>query len=200
MQRLDDEIAGKGRAAGKRKSQRTERFKTMVIMENIQNSQVVRAYRQGWLAWLGAHKTAYDLAQDGVQKLMNGREELVDELVQKGEEVETFAQDNIKKARGYVEPRLNEVNEKVSGISSKVFARSTEEATDRVADLSEEVAKLTKTVSALSRKVNTVAKPAAKKAAPKRATKTTAKKAVPAKKAAAVKTEATPAVEAKTAA
>lgn len=172
----------------------------MAILEEIQNSQVVRAYRQGYLAWLGAHKAAFDMAQDGVQKLMNGREELVEELVQKGEEVETLAQDNIKKVRGYVEPRLNEVNEKVSELSGKVFTRTTEEATDRVAELSDEVAKLAKSVSALSRKVNTTAKPAAKKAAPKRtAAKTTAKKAATVK-AAPAKAETTPAVETKTAA
>ncbi len=171
----------------------------MAIMKDIQNSQVVRAYRQGWLAWLGAHKTAFDFAQDGVSKLMNSREELVEDLVQKGEEVEGLAQDNIEKVRGYVEPRFsdvterfNEVSEKVSGVRNKVMDRVSGESTDRVVELSAEVAKLTKTVNALSRKVNTAAKPAAKKpVAKKTVAKKVAKPAV--KKAAPVAKKAAPA-------
>lgn len=153
----------------------------MAIMKEVQNSQVVRAYRQGWLAWLGAHKTAFDYAQDGVSKLMNGREELVEELVQKGEEVEGLAQGNIEKVRGLVEPRFNEatarfneVSEKVTDIRNKVVSRVSTESTDRVEELSTEVAKLAKSVTALSRKVNTAGKTTAKKAAVKR---TVAKKA-----------------------
>lgn len=171
----------------------------MAIMKDIQNSQVVRAYRQGWLAWLGAHKTAFDFAQDGVSKLMNSREELVEDLVQKGEEVEGLAQDNIEKVRGYVEPRFsdvterfNEVSEKVTGVRNKVMDRVSGESTDRVVELSAEVAKLTKTVNALSRKVNTAAKPAAKKpVAKKTVAKKVAKPAV--KKAAPVAKKAAPA-------
>ena len=174
----------------------------MAIMTEIQNSQVVRAYRQGWLAWLGAHKTAFDYAQDGVSKLVNGREELVEELVQKGEEVEGMAQGNIDKVRGYVEPRIseatarfNDVSEKVSDVRNKVVARVSAESTDRVEELSAEVAKLAKSVTALSRKVNTVGKPA-KKAAVKRPTakKVVAKK-VAAKKPVAKKAAAKAAVK-----
>jgi polyhydroxyalkanoate synthesis regulator phasin len=158
----------------------------MAILENIQDSQVVRAYRQGWLAWLGAHKTAFDLAQDGVAKLMNNREKLVEELVQKGENVEELATANFNKVRGNVETRVNGVSEKVSEVGNKVFSRTTEEATDRVSELSEEVAKLAKTVSTLSRKINATQKPATKKKAPaKRPT---------AKKAATPKTKAAPVV------
>lgn len=158
----------------------------MAILENIQNSSVVRTYRQGWLAWLGAQKTAFDFAQDGVEKIMNSREQLVEELVQKGESVEELAQDNIKKVRSFVEPRITEVSEKVTTVSNKVFSRTAETSTDRVSELAGEVAKLAKSVSALSRKVNTTAKPAAKKAPAKRtvakkvtvkATTTTAPKA-----------------------
>ena len=181
----------------------------MAIIEEIKNSTAVRVYRQGWLAWLGAHKTAFDYAQDGVSKLVNGREELVEELVQKGEEVEGMAQGNIDKVRGYVEPRINEatarfseVGEKVADVRSKVIARVTPESTDRVEELSTEVAKLAKSVTALSRKVNSAAKPAAKKAAVKRpvAKKVTAKKPVAKKVApkttAKTATKAAPTVEA----
>ena len=67
----------------------------MTIMENIQNSAVARNYRQGYLVWLGAHKAAFELAQGGFNKLMNGREELVEELVQKGAAVEETVQSNV---------------------------------------------------------------------------------------------------------
>ena len=181
----------------------------MAIMKEIQNSQVVRAYRQGWLAWLGAHKTAFDYAQDGVSKLMNGREELVEELVQKGEEVEGLAQGNMEKVRGLVEPRFNEatarfneVSEKVTDIRNKVVSSVSTDSTDRVEELSTEVAKLAKSVTALSRKVNTVGKTPAKKAAVKRpvakkatASKPVAKKATP-KAAAKTAPKTAPVVEA----
>lgn len=68
----------------------------MTVLENIQNSDVVRTYRQGWLAWLGAHKAAFDLANEGVQKIMNERGEVVTGLVEKGEGVETMVQDNVR--------------------------------------------------------------------------------------------------------
>ena len=172
----------------------------MAILENIQNSKVVRAYRQGYLAWLGANKTAFDFAQDSVSRVLNSRDELVDELVQKGEEVEGYAQDNFAKVRDYVEPRFNEVNDKITEARGKVFNR--ENADGRVEELTAEVAKLTKTVNALSRKVNAAAKkPVAKKpVAKKAATKPAAKKAAP-KKAAAPKAapKAAPAAEAKVA-
>lgn len=153
----------------------------MTVIEDIKNSTAVRIYRQGWLAWLGAHKTAFDLAQDGVSKVMSGRQQLVDELVEKGEAVEELAKENFEKVRGDVETRFNEVSETVTTASNKVFKRTEEAAADPVAELSAEVAKLAKTVSGLSRKVNSFSKPAAKKApAKKAAPKAAAKKAAPA--------------------
>jgi hypothetical protein len=41
----------------------------MAILENIQNSQVVRAYRQGYLVWLGAHKA--EAVEENVQGKVN---------------------------------------------------------------------------------------------------------------------------------
>lgn len=153
----------------------------MTVIEDIKNSTAVRIYRQGWLAWLGAHKAAFDLAQDGVNKVISGRQQLVDELVEKGEAVEGLAKDNLEKVRGDVEARFNEVSEKVTEAGNKVFKRTEEVAADPVAELSAEVAKLTKTVNGLSRKVNSFTKPAAKKApAKKAAPKAAAKKAAPA--------------------
>lgn len=67
----------------------------MAILEEIQNSQAVRAYRQGYLVWLGAHKAAFELAQGGISKLMNSREELIADLVKKGEAVEENVQSKV---------------------------------------------------------------------------------------------------------
>ncbi|PCI59057.1 MAG: hypothetical protein COB37_12160 [Kordiimonadales bacterium] len=148
----------------------------MAILEDIKKSPVVRAYRQGWLAWLGANKTAFDFAQDGAEKFKMSREQFVNELIEKGEELEVQAQDGARKARNYVEPKFNDVREKVSAAGDKVFTRTATEATDRFDEITGELAKLSKTVSALSRKVNAVRKtpaaPVAKKAAPKAAAKT----------------------------
>ena len=147
----------------------------MAIIEEIKNSTAVRVYRQGWLAWLGAHKAAFDLAQDGVGKLVNGRQQLIDELVEKGESVEEIAKDNVEKVRDFVEPRFTDVSEKVSTVTGKVFNRTQEVTADPLAELSADVAKLAKTVSGLNRKVNSFSKAAPKKAAPKK----TAAKAAP---------------------
>jgi hypothetical protein len=154
-----------------------EKEKTMAILEEIKKSPVVRAYRQGWLAWLGAHKTAFDLAQDGAEKFKSNREQFIQELVEKGQEIEVQAQDGVAKAKDFVEPRINDAREKIATARGKLFTRGTTEATDRFEELSGEIAKLGKTVSALGRKVNSVRKPAAPKAAaPKAAVKKTAAK------------------------
>ena len=139
----------------------------MAILEEIKKSPVVRAYRQGWLAWLGAHKTAFDFAQDGAEKFKSTSEQFLNDLVEKGEAVEVQAQDGVQKAKDFVEPRLTEAREKVTAAGNKVFARTTAEATDRFEEVSDEITKLTKTVSALSRKVNTARKPAVKATATK---------------------------------
>lgn len=171
----------------------------MSALETFKNNQVVRAYRQGWLAWLGANKTAFDFAQDGVTKLMSGREQLLEDLIQKGETVEELAQDNVGKVREFVEPRVSKVTDRVSSVRTNFFTSTKSETADRVAVLSDEVTKLSKSVSALNRKLSAkaatakkaVKKPVAKKAASKAAPKAVAKPAP--------KAEAT-AVETKTAA
>lgn len=67
----------------------------MTILETVQNNKIAQAYRQGWLVWLGAHKAAFELAQENMNKLMNGRDELFEELVQKGEAIETGARERV---------------------------------------------------------------------------------------------------------
>lgn len=168
----------------------------MTVMEDIKNSKAVRVYRQGWLAWLGAHKAAFDMAQDGVNKVLASRQQFVDDLVEKGESVEDLAKENFDKVRGDVETRFNEVSEKVTSVSNKVIGRTADVAADPVTELTEEVAKLAKTVGSLDRKVTALTKPAPKKAPVKKAPAT--KAAAP--KAAAPKTAAPKADDTKSAA
>ena len=153
----------------------------MTILEEVQNSTVVRAYRKSWLAWLGANKAAFDFAQDGVGKAKETREQFIKELVGKGESIEGQAVEGLKNAMEYGETSLTTLRDKVTS-SSKFFADSTDgnatnTADDRFEKLSEEISKLSKNVSALTRKVNTVRKAAGavlpvKKASLKSAPKT----------------------------
>jgi len=172
----------------------------MTVMEDIKNSKAVRVYRQGWLAWLGAHKAAFDMAQDGVKQVLASRQQFVDDLVEKGESVEGLAKENFDKVRGDVETRFNEVSEKVTAASNKVLGRTAEVAADPVAELTEEVAKLAKTVGSLDRKVTSLTKPAAKKAPVKKAAPKAAAPKAAAPKAAAKEAAAPKADDAKSAA
>ena len=159
----------------------------MAIAEQIKNSTAVRVYRQGWLSWLGANKAAFDMAQENFTKFTANRENMVNDLILKGEEVEGLAKDQLIKVRSNVEPRVSkvsakvsEVSEKVTAVSDKVFARKNDVVdAEPETDLAAELAKLSKTVSTLNRKVNALSKPAAKRAPAKKA----------AKKVEAVKTE-----------
>ena len=159
----------------------------MAILQEIKKSPVVRAYRRGWLAWLGANKAAFELAQDGAEKINSGREQLLNDLIEKGETIEATAKaqasDTVQKARDFAMPRLNEVREKATEVRGKIFNQAASDGVDakeRFEELSDEISKLSKTVSALGRKVNTARKPASKKAAPKKATAKTShtKKAI----------------------
>lgn len=163
----------------------------MTVMEDIKNSKAVRVYRQGWLTWLGAHKAAFDMAQDSVNKVLASRQQFVDDLVEKGESVEDLAKENFSKVRGDVETRWDEVSEKVTSVSNKVMGRTADVAADPVAELTEEVAKLAKTVGSLDRKVTALTKPAPKKAPAKKAAPKAAAPKAAAPKAAAPKADDT---------
>ena len=64
----------------------------MSAFEKINTAAVTRAYRLGWLAWLGANKTVFTAAQTRVEQLNASRQELVNSLIEKGQTVEAQAQ------------------------------------------------------------------------------------------------------------
>jgi len=124
----------------------------MSTFEKINTATVTRAYRQGWLAWLGANKTAFTMAQSQVEKLNSSSQELMSSLVAKGQDLEDQAQDRVTSAKEYIKPRFENARSAVSTVSSKIF---TPAANNSPLDtLSEEIAKLSQTVVELSEKVN----------------------------------------------
>ncbi len=137
----------------------------MSTFEKINTATVTRAYRQGWLAWLGANKTAFTMAQSQVEKLNSSSQELMSSLVAKGQDLEDQAQDRVTSAKEYIKPRFENARSAVSTVSSKIF---TPAANNSPLDtLSEEIAKLSQTVVELSEKVNAPRTRTAKKTAEK---------------------------------
>lgn len=138
----------------------------MSTFEKFNTATVTRAYRQGWLAWLGANKTAFTLAQSRVEKLNNSRQELMSSLVAKGQDIEDQAQTRVATAKEYIKPRLENARSTVSNASSKLFTPAAN-SNNALETLSEEIAKLSQTVLELSEKVNTPRTRSAKKTAEK---------------------------------
>ncbi len=129
----------------------------MTTFNNINAGSVGRAYRKGWLAWLGANKTAFNMAQERVEKLNLSGQDLFSSLVEKGQTVEDDAQNRMNSAKEYIKPKM----EKVSG---KIFTTSSSNTADtQLESLTEEIARLSETVLALSEKVKAPRTRAAKK-------------------------------------
>ena len=138
----------------------------MSTFKNFNTETVTQAYRQGWLAWLGANKTAFTMAQDGVKKLNNNSEELMSSLVAKGLELEDQTQDRVTSAKDFIKPRLENARNTVTAAGSKLFTPAAN-SSNQLETLSEEIAKLSKTVIELSEKVNAPSTRTAKKATAK---------------------------------
>lgn len=135
------------------------------IGNNLNNNPVSRAYRLGWLAWLGANKTAYNLAQSGAEKLNASRQQWVSDLVEKGQSVEEQAQSGVDFAKEYIKPKFENARSSVSTARSKLFTPADDAAADQIEVLTEAIANLTKTVGELTEKVNAPRARAAKKPA-----------------------------------
>lgn len=139
-------------------------------ISNINNNPVSRASRLTWLAWLGANKTAFNLAQTGAEKLNASRAQLVTDLVEKGQGVEDQAQNGVELAKQYIKPRFDNARSSVTAVSNKLFAANTtdaadDSAVDQIEVLTAAIADLTKTVGDLTEKVNAPRTRAAKKPA-----------------------------------
>jgi len=158
----------------------------------------IKLVRDAWLAGIGSYVKAYEVAKDSFDdareraETLKGRvsdltlrsDELVKELIGKGEEMETLAEKNIADARTnvvkFAEPRIEKIRSLIP-VPGKG---------DRVAELEAEVAKLNKKIATLSKA------PAAKPAARKPAAKKPAAPKAAAPKAAAPKATAKPAAKA----
>jgi len=138
----------------------------MSTFEKINTATVTRAYRQGWLAWLGANKTAFTMAQSQVEKLNSSSQELMSSLVAKGQDLEDQAQNRVTSAKEYIKPRFENARSTVSTVSSKIFTPDANSST-QLETLSEEIAKLSQTVVELTEKVNAPRTRTAKKTAEK---------------------------------
>ena len=160
----------------------------------------VQIARQAWLATIGGYAKAFEDARERLEEARGRakeftarREELMKELVGKGEEVETMAEESFKEARTnvvkFAEPRIEKI---------RALIPTRAEKADKVGELEAEIEKLNKKIATLTKKVGTttVTKPAAakkpaarkapvKKAAPKTAAKPAAAKPAATKPAAA---------------
>ncbi len=163
--------------------------------------------RDAWLAGLGSYVKAYEVAKDSIedakdraetlkgrvaglkdraQDLTSRRDELVKELIGKGEEIETLAEKNIADARTnvvkFAEPRIEKIRSLIPAAGKG----------DRVAELEAEVEKLNKKIATLTKKTPAKKAPAKTTAAKKPAARKTAAKPAATKATAAATKPAAP--------
>ena len=96
--------------------------------------------RKIWLAGLGAYGKSFDEAQGQYENLSAEASKVFDELVEKGEKLETEAKDKIK-AKTNVEERVAEVRKKL-GLDKASADEKVEELSAKIDALTEAVAKL----------------------------------------------------------
>lgn len=107
----------------------------------------VEAIRQGWLAYLGVYGVAYERAKPALEKLTKNYANIFGDLVQKGEEVEATAKEQIVDARDRAKGFYGAGVEKFRAVLPVRGA-----ANDRVKELEAEVETLTKKLAAQAKK------------------------------------------------
>jgi hypothetical protein len=117
------------------------------------------ALRRGWLAYIGAYGVAYDRAKPVFAKLTERYSELFGEFVEKGEEIEATAKEQIVDARDRAKSLTNAGFEKLQGFVPALAAN------DRIEDVAVEAKKTVKKVAAKARKTTRAVKRAVKEAA-----------------------------------
>lgn len=108
----------------------------------------VEAIRQGWLAYLGAYGLAFERAKPALKSLTEKYAELFGDLVEKGEEVEATAKEQIVDVRDRAKGVYGAGVEKVRAF---IPARA---ANDRVKELEAEVEALTKKLATKSKRAS----------------------------------------------
>lgn len=96
--------------------------------------------RKIWLAGLGAYGKSFDEAQGQYEKLTTEAGKVFEELVEKGEVLETEAKAKIK-AKTNVEERVSEVRKKL-GLDASSSEDKVEELSAKIDALTDAVAKL----------------------------------------------------------
>ncbi|MCB2113375.1 MAG: hypothetical protein R3C42_00555 [Parvularculaceae bacterium] len=109
----------------------------------------VEAIRKGWLAYLGAYGLAFERARPAFAKLKTRYADLIEDLVEKGEEVETTAKEQFVDARDRAKGVYGAGYEKVRAF---IPARA---ANDRVKELEAEVEALTQKLAAVKKPART---------------------------------------------
>ncbi|NVK56515.1 MAG: phasin family protein [Alteromonadaceae bacterium] len=97
--------------------------------------------RKIWLAGLGAYGKSVDEAQGQYEKLTSDANKMFDDLVNKGETLETEAKDKFRETTSEVESRVADVRKKL-GLDSDDTDQKIEELSAKVDALTEAVAKL----------------------------------------------------------
>lgn len=116
------------------------------------------ALRRGWLAYIGAYGVAYDRAKPALTKLANRYSELFGEFVEKGEEIEATAKEQIVDARDRARSLTSASFEKLQGFVPAIVAN------DRGEEVVAAARKAVKKTAAKARKTTRKAKRAVKQA------------------------------------
>ena len=109
-------------------------------------AKAAEALRTGWLAYLGVYGMAFDRAQPRIEEFTAKATDVFGELVAKGQDVETAAQDS-----------LGDVRERTQSFYATSFDKAKElsfprpASKDRVSELEAEIEALTKKVESMSK-------------------------------------------------
>jgi len=119
--------------------------------ETVETTELnaVEAIRKGWLAYLGAYGLAFERAKPAISDLKAKYVELFGDLVEKGEEVEATAKEQMVDVRDRAKGVYGAGFEKVRAF---IPARA---ANDRVKELDAEVEALTKNLEAAKQPART---------------------------------------------
>ena len=120
------------------------------------------ALRRGWLAYIGAYGVAYERAKPALEKLANRYVELFGEFVEKGEEIEATAKEQIVDARDRARSLTSAGFEKLQGFVPALAANDVEDvAVAARKTVKKTAAKARKTVRKAKRAVKEAVKEAA---------------------------------------
>lgn len=119
--------------------------KKTAMKVDVKNINAVEMARKGALAYVGLYGMAYERAQARFTQLRQTTDGLFETLVERGEKIETQANEAFKGAQDTVSKRYAEGSEKV-----RAFLPAS--AKNRVVELENEIAALNKKIVSMSKK------------------------------------------------